>query len=269
MKPLNPGFGDFRNKNIWIIGASSGIGEACAKHFSAQGANLILSARRIPRLEEISSSCLESNSGSGEIHLIPMDVDDEGSVQQAAHQVTELNLKHSQKIDLLLFVSGIYEPVRADDFEFSKAFKIINTNLLGPMRVLAEMLPTFIKQGNGHIAIVASVAGYSGLPKSLVYGPTKAALINFTESLYYDLHPKGISVHLISPGFVATPATAHNDFQMPALITPEKAAKEIACGLERGDFDIHFPKRFTYFMKFLRLMPYRVYFWALKSFVKI
>lgn len=262
MKPLNPKFGSFNNKNIWIIGASSGIGEACTKLFSAQGANLIISGRRVDALEAISASYSTSNSA---IKVIPMDVNDEDSVNTASQQVNE----QWQRIDLLLFVSGIYEPIRADKFVFSKVFKTINTNLLGPMRVLEKALPRFLSQGNGHIAIVSSVAGYSGLPKSLAYGPTKAALINFLEALYYDLSPKGIGVHLISPGFVATPATAQNDFEMPALITPEAAALYIAKGLSNGDFDIHFPKRFTLFLKFLRLLPYRLYFWILKTFIKI
>ncbi len=263
MKPLNPPFGSFSNKNIWIIGASSGIGEACAKHFSKNGANLILSARRLDALKALAASCASSSIGPSHIQVVAMDVDDSHSVKRAA----ELALTHWQKIDLLLFVSGVYEPMRADDFEFAKALKTLNTNLLGPMRVLGETLPKFIEQGEGHIAIVASVAGYSGLPKSLAYGPSKAALINFTESLYYDLHPKGVGVHLISPGFVATAATAINDFHMPALITPEVAANAIAHGLERGEFEIHFPKRFTYFLKLLRIMPYRIYFWALHRFV--
>jgi short-subunit dehydrogenase len=260
--PLNPKFGSFKNKNIWIIGASSGIGEACAKLFSSQGANLIISGRRVDALDEIRSA---NSTTESEIKVIPMDVNDEDSVNQASQQV----LEQWQQIDLLLFVSGIYEPVRADKFIFSKVFKTINTNLLGPMRVLEKALPKFLIQGNGHIAIVSSVAGYSGLPKSLAYGPTKAALINFLESLYYDLSPKGIGVHLISPGFVSTPATANNDFEMPALISPEAAAAYIAKGLEDGDFDIHFPKRFSYFLKFLRILPYRLYFWILKTFIKI
>jgi short-subunit dehydrogenase len=116
---------------------------------------------------------------------------------------------------------------------------------------------------------VGSVAGYSGLPKALAYGPSKAAMINFCEALFYDLQPRGLSVHMISPGFVATPATAQNDFVMPALISPEQAAHEILAGIQQGQFDIHFPKRFSGFLKFLRLLPYPIYFWILRRFVKI
>lgn len=265
MSPLNPIFSDLKGKNVWIIGASSGIGEACAKLFSSRGANLVISARRKDALQRIQSLCQRSDPDPSAIHIIPIDVNDEHSVMEA----TAATLQHWQKIDLLLFVSGIYEPMRASTFSYQQAYKTINTNLLGLMRVLDGALPQFLKQGKGHIAIVSSVAGYSGLPKSLSYGPSKAALINFAESLYYDLAPQNIGVHLISPGFVATPAVAVNDFEMPALISPEEAAIQIVRGLERGEFEIHFPKRFTYLLKVFRLLPYSIYFWALNRLVKI
>ena len=265
MKYFNQSLKDFQNKNIWIIGASSGIGEACAKQLSALGANLILSSRRIEFLEKVAFSCQQLHINKTAPYIIPIDVTDDQSVIAACH----LAFNYSTKIDLLLVMSGIYEPMRADQFQFSKALKTVDTNLLGVMRVISQAAPCMIAQQNGHIAITASVAGYSGLPNALSYGPTKAALINFTESLYYDLKPKGISVHLISPGFVETPATAINDFKMPALITPEVAATEIIKGLQRGKFDIHFPKKFTYFMKFLRIIPYSLYFWILRTFIKV
>lgn len=265
MSQLNQPFSNFQNKNIWIIGASSGIGAACAKHFSELGANLILSSRNVASLNEIANTCHQLNSHASPPRIIPMDVTEDQSVQEAC----DVAFNNNFKIDLLLVMSGIYEPTRADKFLFSAAFKTVNTNLLGFMRVIAQALPHMIAQGEGHIAITASVAGYSGLPNALSYGPTKAALINFAESLYYDLQPKNISVHLISPGFVDTPATSINDFKMPALITADDAAVEIVKGLKNGAFDIHFPKKFTYFMKFLRILPYPLYFWILKKFLKI
>jgi short-subunit dehydrogenase len=137
------------------------------------------------------------------------------------------------------------------------------------MRAVGMVLPDMLKAHAGHIAIVGSVAGYSGLPKALAYGPSKAGIINFCETLYYDLLPQGVSVHMISPGFVATEATAQNDFEMPALITANEAAKEILEGIQAGKFDIHFPKRFSGFLKFLRILPYPLYFWIIRRFVKI
>lgn len=256
---LNQPISDFQHKNIWIIGASSGIGAACAQWFAEKGANLILSARNMDSLKNVASTLPNT-----EVKLIPLDVTSDENVTSAVQSVFE----HWTSIDILLFVSGVYTPVRADQFDMTVAHKMVDTNLLGPMRVLSALLPIFIQQKFGHIALVGSVAGYSGLPKSLVYGPTKAALLNLAESLYDDLQPKGVNVHIISPGFVETPATAVNDFQMPALISAARAAQYIGEGLEKGHFEIHFPKRFSYFLKFLRILPYPIYFWLLKRFIK-
>ena len=122
---------------------------------------------------------------------------------------------------------------------------------------------------SGGIALVSSVAGYRGLPKSLIYGPTKAALINLAETMYIDLKEKGLDVYLICPGFVKTPMTDKNDFEMPSLITPEAAALEIINGFEKGEFEIHFPKRFTNMLKILRHLPYSLYFAAIKKSTKL
>ena len=124
----------------------------------------------------------------------------------------------------------------------------------------AAVLPGLLAQRSGAIGIVSSVAGYRGLPKALLYGASKAALINFAETLYLDLHPKGLGVYLIMPGFVATPLTDKNAFEMPHLISAEQAASEIIEGLRAGDFEIHFPRAFTRKLKLLRLLSYRWYF---------
>ena len=261
---LNQPITNFSGLNVWIIGASSGIGNACAKWFASQGSNLILSSRRIEPLLELENTLSKTNSDQT-FHSIALDVTQGEAVANVSAQV----IKTWGKIDILLFVSGIYTPIRADDFNLDMTKNMIDTNLMGPMRVVSSLMPQFLKQSSGHIAIVGSVAGYSGLPKSLVYGPTKAALLNFAEALYYDLQPRGVNVHIICPGFVETPATAINDFKMPALITANQAAEYIGQGLREGEFEIHFPKRFSYFLKFLRILPYPIYFWLLKTFVKI
>jgi short-subunit dehydrogenase len=128
------------------------------------------------------------------------------------------------------------------------------------MAFAAALAPLLGRQGHGQLAFVSSVAGYRGLPKALVYGPTKAALINFAETLWLDLAPRGVGVRVINPGFVATPLTAQNDFAMPALITPDEAASEILRGFATDAFEIHFPKHFTRLLKLLRLLPHRLYF---------
>lgn len=254
------GIDSFVNKRIWVIGASSGIGEACAKAFMNAGAKVALSSRRAERL-----NILAQSAAPGQALALSLDVTHQEQLISAYQSIVEA----WSGLDLLLFVSGVYTPLRADNFDFEIAQKTIDANLLGPMRAVSIVLPDMLKAHAGHIAIVGSVAGYSGLPKALAYGPSKAGIINFCETLYYDLLPQGVGVHMISPGFVATEATAQNDFEMPALITAEEAAKEILAGLQAGEFDIHFPKRFSGFLKFLRILPYPLYFWVVRRFVKI
>ncbi|MFM8256528.1 MAG: SDR family NAD(P)-dependent oxidoreductase [Polynucleobacter sp.] len=255
-----PAISNFKQQRVWVIGASSGIGEACVRALFQKGARVALSSRRVDRLEAIAQGYPKED------HLIlPVDVMCEADVHDAYQKIE----KEWGGVDLLLFVSGIYIPMRADTFNMANAQKTVDSNILGPMRAVATVLPAMLNRSSGHIAIVGSVAGYSGLPKALAYGPTKAAMINFCETLFYDLQPKGIGVHMISPGFVETEATAQNDFEMPALISATTAANEILDGIARGEFDIHFPKRFSGFLKFLRLLPYPIYFWILRKFVKI
>ena len=258
MKQL--GINNFSGKRVWIIGASSGIGEACANALLKLGAQVALSSRRKERLEQIAHTAKPEQT-----LILPLDVTIQLQITSAHQNI----MSTWGGLDLLLFVSGVYTPLRADNFEFDIAQKTIDANLLGPMRAVSIVMPDMLKAHAGHIAIVCSVAGYSGLPKALAYGPSKAGIINFCETLYYDLLPQGVSVHMISPGFVATEATAQNDFEMPALITADEAAKEILSGLQAGEFDIHFPKRFSGFLKFLRILPYPLYFWILRRFVKI
>ena len=254
------GVDQFVGKRVWIIGASSGIGEACAKALIQVDAKVALSSRRVERLNVIAQS-----AATNQALVLPLDVTQIDQLQTAYDCI----LNSWGGIDILLFVSGMYIPLRADQFDFQIAEQIIDANLLGPMRAVSLVLPEMLKTHSGHIAIVGSVAGYSGLPKALAYGPSKAAIINFCENLYYDLLPEGVSVHMISPGFVATEATAQNDFEMPALISAEEAANEILKGIQAGEFDIHFPKRFSRFLKFLRILPYPLYFWIVRRFVKI
>lgn len=254
------GIANFSGKRVWIIGASSGIGEACAKLLIKQNAKVALSSRRADRLNAIAQ-----DANVDQTLVAPLDVTNDEQLT-AAYQMI---LNAWGEIDLLLFVSGIYTPLRADHFDIEVAKQTVDANLLGPMKAVALVLPRMLQAQRGNIAIVGSVAGYSGLPKALAYGPSKAAIINFCETLYYDLLPKGIGVHMISPGFVATEATAKNDFEMPALISAEEAASEILTGIQQGEFDIHFPKRFSRFLKFLRILPYPLYFWIVRRFVKI
>lgn len=246
---LNPKLTDWRGKRVWLIGASTGIGAALARALAARGARLVLSARGIDRLGALVADL------QGAISL-PLDVSDASAMLPAAQDAARL----LGGLDVVIFNAGTYQPLRAWELSPASIRATLSVNLLGVMDGVAAVLPGLLAAGQGHLVIVGSVAGYRGLPKAAVYGPSKAALINFAESIYMDLAPRGIGVTLVNPGFVATPLTAQNDFKMPALISAEEAAREILAGLARGRFEIHFPRRFSVFLKLLRLLPARAYF---------
>ena len=255
---MNPPLGDWRGRHVWIIGASSGIGAATARLLLERGAHVALSARRRDALEQVAA-------GAPLALLAPLDVTDHASVRGAR----ELLLTAWPRVDLVLLVAGGYNEMRADSFDLAAANALIDLNLRGVYHCLELVLPLLLRQGGGGLGIVASVAGYGGLPKALVYGPTKAALINLSESLYFDLRPKGVAVYQINPGFVDTPLTAANDFAMPALMRPDAAARALLRGIERGQFHIHFPRRFSNCLRLARLLPYRLYFWLLRKVTRL
>ncbi len=248
--PLN----DWRGKTAWLVGASSGIGLATAHLLHTHGARVVVSARNARALEEF------AKTHAGAI-VVPMDVTDPAAVQLAAQSVLG-----NFPVDMLMYCAGYYKEQRATGFDLEEMLRHQQVNYIGALYLLETVLPAMVKRGSGHISLISSVAGYRGLPKSLAYGPTKAALINLAETMYVDLQTRGVGVSLINPGFVETPLTAHNQFDMPALITPAQAAAEILAGWAKGEFEIHFPKRFTRWMKTLRLLPYALYFPAIKKF---
>lgn len=254
--PLNEPVRDWKGRRVWIVGASSGIGAALAHRLGRLGARLALSARREAPL----SALLASATAPG--LALPLDVVDAGAVAAAAARIDE----EWGGIDLVIWLAGRYVPMRAQEFDLGQARAMLEANLSGVLHGLDAVIPILRRHGHGGIALVASVAGYRGLPKSLVYGPTKAALINLAEALYLDLAPEGLGVWLVSPGFVDTPMTAANDFRMPALVDPEQAAQAIIDGFGRGAFEIRFPRRFTSWMQLLRVLPYRAHFAAVRRF---
>jgi short-subunit dehydrogenase len=244
---LNPQLADWHGQRVWLIGASSGIGEATARLLMARGAQVALTSRNRETLTALAD---------GSALVAPADVTVRASLQTAFDTIRT----RFGDIDVAIINAGTHQPVRAWELDAVAAENLVQVNLVGAMNVSALLAPYFAQRGSGRLAITASVAGYGGLPSGLVYGATKAALINFAETLYLDLAPRGVAVHLINPGFVKTPLTDLNDFKMPALIEADEAAREILSGIERGAFEIHFPKRFTRVLKLLNLLPYRAYF---------
>ena len=256
--PLNAPIQDWRGRRVWLVGASSGIGLACAKALQAAGAHVLVSARDLGTLSEWAATC---KSQGLPVELLSLDVTDALQVKYVARQVAA-----GGKLDFVLYCAGHYRAQRATEFDLNDMLRHQDVNYNGLLRVLDAVLPMFLQQGSGHISVVSSVAGWRGLPNGLAYGPTKAAVTHVAETLYMDLQDKGIGVSVINPGFVATPLTAQNNFQMPALITPEQAATAMLAGWAEGLFDIHFPKRFTAWLKLMRLLPYRAYFALVRRF---
>ena len=248
---LNPRVTNWAGRRVWLVGASSGIGRATAHALHAQGAKVIVSARDSAALEEF-----VSQHPGAQAHVL--DVTDAPAVQRAADALLARG-----PLDAVVYCAGHYRAMTAERLDLPELLRHNQVNYLGALHVLDAVLPSLLAQPpgrRGHISLMASVAGYRGLPNSLAYGPTKAALINLTETLYLDLHGQGVGVSLINPGFVETPLTAQNQFKMPALISSGQAAQAILKGWARGQFEIHFPRRFTFWMKVLRCLPYPAFF---------
>lgn len=257
--PMNPAITDWRGLRVWLVGASSGIGEATASALHALGAQVLVSARKADALQAFVAAHPAQNGAAAQAW--PLDVTDAAAVTRTAREILAQG-----PLDMVVYCAGHYREMRATDMDMADLKRHLDINYIGALHVLDAVLPAMTARGRGHVSLISSVAGFRGLPKSLAYGPTKAALTNLAETLYLDLQPQGLGVSVVHPGFVQTPLTAQNDFTMPALITPPQAAQAMVAGWEQGAFDIHYPKRFTRWMKLLRLLPYRTYFPAVRRF---
>jgi len=237
----------------WITGASSGIGRAVALELARRGWRVAATARRAGELDNLAA---EAAALGLTILPCPGDVTDRAGLAKVVADV-EAN---GGPIVLAMLNVGTFFPDDTGEWAGDAFRQTYDVNLGGTLNALEPLLPRMIGRGTGQVAVVSSVAGYVGLPRAAAYGSSKAALINMCESLRFGLEPLGVGVQVICPGFVHTPLTAKNDFKMPYLITAEKAAQEIVAGIERGEFEIHFPHAFTRRLKLLQLLPYRQYF---------
>jgi NAD(P)-dependent dehydrogenase (short-subunit alcohol dehydrogenase family) len=262
LRPFNPPITDWRGLRVWLVGASSGIGAATAAALQARGAQVLVSARSAGALDAFVAQHTGATDGSRLTpQAWPLDVTDAPAVARTAQAILQQG-----PLDLVLYCAGHYREMRATDMDMADLKRHMDINYTGALHVVHAVLPSLIAQGRGHVSLISSVAGFRGLPKSLAYGPTKAALTHLAETLYMDLEPLGVGVSVVHPGFVQTPLTAQNEFTMPALITPDQAAQAMINGWASGAFDIHYPKRFTRWMKLLRVLPYRLYFPTVRRF---
>lgn len=240
------------NKLVWITGGGSGIGKALAVALSVLGWHVIISGRTESKLKLVSEQY-------SSIDYLTLDVTD----RSANVKVFNTIFDRWGCPSLVILNAGDYTPMSVDNFDLDLIHKLNSVNYLGVINSLASALPSMKTLHKGQVLIMSSVAGYRGLPDAAPYGATKAALINFAESLHIPLKKEGILLRVINPGFVSTELTEQNDFKMPAQISAEKAAERIIDALDNDSFEITFPKRFTYILKLLRCLPYSWYFYLI------
>ena len=237
-------------KIIWITGASTGIGKSTAIKFANEGWIVAASARRKNLLDDLKN--INEN-----IHSFPLDVTNLNDCNNISQEI----INKLGGIDICLFSTGMHDPDSEKKFNINTVRSIMEVNFFGTMNSINAIYDYFKNKKNGHICIVSSVAGYRGLPAAGAYCSSKSALTSFSESLYFDLVRYNVKVSVVSPGFIKTPMTDKNSFYMPMLKTPEYAAEKIFNGLvKKNSFEIHFPKLFTFLMKFIKFLPYSVYF---------
>ena len=244
-------------KKIWITGASSGIGKALAEKFASEGWKVAASARRKEILDEMSSH--------ENIFSYPLDVTNQDQIKISFEKIIE----DFKELDLCVFSSGTYDPKLEQEINVKQNKFVMETNFFGVLYCINAVENYFKNKKNGHISIVSSVAAYRGLPNSSGYGPSKAALTNLTESLYFDFKKHNVRISLVSPGFIKTPLTDKNEFPMPFIKSPEFAAEKMFNGLTKSKaFEIHFPKALTILLKIFRVLPYKIYLFLIDKGVK-
>ena len=244
-------------KKIWITGASSGIGKALAEKFASEGWKVAISARRKEILDEMASN--------ENISSYPLDVTNQDQINNVFTKI----ISDFGNLDLCVFSSGTYDPKMEKEINIQQNKFVMETNFFGVLYCIKSVEKYFKDKKNGHISIVSSIAAYRGLPNSSGYGPSKAALTNLTESLFFDFKKYNVRISLVSPGFIKTPLTDKNDFPMPFIKSPKFAADEMFKGLTKTKaFEIHFPKALTVLLKFLRILPYKIYLFLIDKGVK-
>lgn len=230
----------FKGKTWWIIGASEGLGRALAQALDGRGAKLILSARGANRLQDLAESLTQARA-------IPFDVTDPEACKSACND--------AGAIDGVVYCVGQYDPMSAKDWNAEQVTLMTRANFTGALDILAHTLPTMLKRDEGHVVLIGSLAGYTGLPGAIGYGASKAALMHLAENLQADLRDTGLTVKQVNPGFIRTRLTAKNTFQMPFILSPEEAARRTIRAIESRRFATAFPMLFSWLFRAGRFLP--------------
>ncbi|MCE8511881.1 SDR family NAD(P)-dependent oxidoreductase [Ruegeria pomeroyi] len=231
---------ELSGKTYWLVGASEGMGRALARQLNAAGAHLVLSARNKQRLDEL---CADLENA----RVLPLDVTNADAVRQAVAVIGD--------VDGVIYNAGAYEPMHTTQWDSEAALMMCEVNFSGALRVLGEIVPRFLENGQGDITLIGSLAGYRGLPSAIGYGASKAALISLAETMRFDLKDTGVVVRLVNPGFVKTRLTQKNSFRMPMLMTADKAASRVLKAMRKRHFRTDFPAPFSWAIKTLAILP--------------
>lgn len=231
--------------DVWITGASRGIGAALAREYAATGARLTLTARPSDELDHLAATV------GNDALALPADLTDRAAIGKLVGA-----LQARERLpDLAILNAGTYAPAGLDDWHGEDVRALFALNVFAVADVFELLVPLLRQRGRGHVAVVGSVAGDTGLPYAGAYSASKAAVNRMCESLRPEFERAGLRLSVISPGFVATPLTAQNDFPMPFLITADAAAHIIRRGLDRGRTNIRFPLRMSLLMRALAASP--------------
>ncbi|MHA6346745.1 SDR family NAD(P)-dependent oxidoreductase [Roseivivax sp. CAU 1761] len=237
----------WQGKRYWLVGASEGLGAALAQKLSAEGMTLILSARTEEKLRDLAATL------PGPAEVLPLDVSDGDAVRRAARDAGE--------IDGVVFLAGVYWPFGAEAWDAEKAEIMADVNFTGAMRVMGAVVPGFVARGAGHVVLTGSLTGYRGLPGSVAYSSSKAGVMALAECMRCDLQGSGVLVQLAAPGFIRTRLTDKNDFRMPQIMAPERAAAEIVALMRTRRFQRAFPVPFAWLLRAGQFLPERLYYW--------
>ena len=236
----------WQGKRYWLVGASEGLGRAVAHKLSAVGAEVIVSARSEDRLKNLVAEL------PGKASYITVDVTDRSAVEAAAQQAGDL--------DGVVYLAGVYWPMKAGEWDNEKAEMMGEVNYLGASRVVGAVIGEMVKKGRGHIVLTGSLSGFRGLPGAIGYSASKAGVMALAESMQADLHKTDIQVQVINPGFIKTRLTEKNDFHMPFIMEPEEAAREVFEHMNGDDFKKSFPMVFSWVFRLSQFMPDWIYY---------
>ncbi|MDG1281960.1 MAG: SDR family NAD(P)-dependent oxidoreductase [Pseudorhodobacter sp.] len=236
----------WQGKRYWLVGASEGLGLSLARKINAAGAEVILSARSAEGLEK----ALATMPGRASAEAV--DVADMDAVRAAAERIGP--------VDGVVFLAGVYWPMRAQDWDAEKVVAMCDVNFTGCARVIGAVLPEMVKKGTGHVVITGSLSGFRGLPGAIGYAASKSGVMALAESLYADLRGSGIDVQVANPGFIRTRLTDKNDFSMPFLMEPDDAARHMFELMQTDRFKSSFPRAFSLLFRLSQFLPDWAYY---------